>query len=80
MKKDNEEQYKLIGKYIETQRLKANLTQKQLAELAGTKQSNISKIEQGKMYLDFIMALELCKAMNISYVEFMKDVDKLLDN
>jgi len=39
-------EYEIISKLIEI-RLKKNLTQKELAELLGTKQSGISRIENG---------------------------------
>lgn len=38
----------MIGEMIKAERLKANLTQEQLADLTGTKKSYISRIERGK--------------------------------
>ena len=42
----NEAEYKIIEEIIEARREK-NLTQKELAELVGTRQSNISRLESG---------------------------------
>jgi len=44
--KMNEAEYKIIEEII-TARKEKNLTQKDLAELIGTKQSNISRLESG---------------------------------
>jgi len=44
--KMNEAEYKVIEDIITT-RMERNLTQKDLAELVGTRQSNISRLESG---------------------------------
>ncbi len=44
--KNNEAEYEVIKDIIQARREK-NLTQKELAELVGTKQSNISRLESG---------------------------------
>jgi predicted transcriptional regulator len=44
--KNNEAEYKIIEEII-TARQARNLTQKDLAELVGTRQSNISRLESG---------------------------------
>ena len=44
--RNNEAEYKIIEEII-TARQERNLTQKELAELVGTKQSNISRLESG---------------------------------
>ena len=51
----NEAEYKIIEEIILARREK-NLTQKDLAELIGTKQSNISRLESGNYNpsLDFL--------------------------
>jgi predicted transcriptional regulator len=53
--KNNEAEYKIIEEII-TARQEKNLTQKDLAELVGTKQSNISRLESGNYNptLDFL--------------------------
>ena len=53
--KMNEAEYKIIEEIILARRQK-NLTQKDLAELIGTKQSNISRLESGNYNptLDFL--------------------------
>jgi DNA-binding XRE family transcriptional regulator len=44
--KNNEAEYRIIGEIIMARQEK-NLTQKDLAELIGTRQSNISRLESG---------------------------------
>ena len=44
--KNNEAEYEIIKDIIQARKEK-NLTQKELAELVGTKQSNISRLESG---------------------------------
>ena len=53
--KNNEAEYKIIEEIIMARKEK-NLTQKDLAELIGTKQSNISRLESGNYNpsLDFL--------------------------
>lgn len=52
----------LIGEAIKQTRLKQQLTQKQLGELVGVKESQISKIESGKS-LSFSTIVRVFKAM-----------------
>jgi predicted transcriptional regulator len=53
--KNNEAEYRIIEEIIMARQEK-NLTQKELAELVGTKQSNISRLESGNYNptLDFL--------------------------
>lgn len=52
----------LIGEAIRQTRLKQQLTQKQLGELVGVKEAQISKIESGKS-LSFSTIVKVFKAM-----------------
>lgn len=52
----------LIGEAIKQTRLKQQLTQKQLGELVGVKEAQISKIESGKS-LSFSTIVKVFKAM-----------------
>ena len=60
-----------LGEMLKEERTKANLTQEQLAEKAGTKKSYISRIESGKSDIQIstfyrIIELGLKKRLNIS--------------
>jgi DNA-binding XRE family transcriptional regulator len=60
---ENELEYKVIREFIKA-RLEKNLTQQQLADLVGTQQSNISRLESGNYNpsLDFLD--KLAKALD----------------
>ena len=64
--KMNEAEYKIIEEVI-TARKKMNLTQKDLAKLIGTKQSNISRFESGNYNpsLDFLNKIALAVGKKI---------------
>jgi predicted transcriptional regulator len=67
----NEAEYKIIEEIIMVRREK-NLTQKGLAELIGTRQSNISRLESGNYNptLDFLqkIALAMGKKLEVRIV------------
>ena len=53
-------------------RAKANLTQGQLAEKIGQTQSYVSKYESGEQRLDLIELEAVCKAAQISLIDFVR--------
>ena len=53
-------------------RLDSNLTQLQLAEKIGQRQSYVSKYENGEQRLDLIELEAVCKAVNISLIAFVE--------
>jgi len=67
----NEAEYKIIEEII-TARMEKKLTQKGLAELIGTKQSNISRLESGNYNptLDFLhkIALAMDKKLEVRII------------
>ena len=69
--KMNEAEYKIIEEII-TARREKNLTQKCLAELIGTKQSNISRLESGNynpsLYFLQKIALAMGKKLEVKIV------------
>ena len=69
--KKNEAEYKIIGEIIMARKEK-NLTQKDLAVLIGTKQSNISRFERGNYNptIDFLnkMAHAVGKQLEVRIV------------
>ena len=58
----NELEYKLIRDIIQT-RIDKNISQKELAELIGTKQSNISRLESGEYNPSIQFLKKVAKAM-----------------
>ena len=55
-----------FGKTIKEYRKMKGLTQEQLGEELHVSRSKISNIENGRRYLNFDDALEICKALDIS--------------
>ena len=58
----NEAEYKIIEEIIMARKEK-NLTQKGLAELIGTKQSNISRLESGNYNPSLDLLIKVAQAM-----------------
>ncbi len=50
---------------IQVLRKKKGLSQKQLAELVGTSQQQIQRIEVGKQVVNFYLAMRVCKALEV---------------
>ncbi len=62
----------ILGQSIKFMRKKNNLTQDQLAELAGIEQKQISKIESGRVHARLSTYLRIANAFSVS-------IDVLLD-
>ncbi len=56
-------------------RLKADLTQEQVATLLGRPQSFVSKYESGERRLDVVEFLEVCAAIGADAVKVLRQVD-----
>ena len=63
--------YKYFCEVIKLERETHKISQEELANKLGIKQSFISKTESGDRRLDVIELLEYCEAMNISLTEFV---------
>jgi DNA-binding XRE family transcriptional regulator len=59
---DNEAEYQLVREIIKA-RTDRNLSQEQLAELIGTKQTNISRLESGRYNPSMKMLRKVASAM-----------------
>ena len=58
-------------------RKKAGVSQVNLARQLGRPQSFVSKFESGEKTLDFFELKEVCEALGISMLEFVKKLEKL---
>jgi transcriptional regulator with XRE-family HTH domain len=56
-------------------RLKADLTQEQVATLLGRPQSFVSKYESGERRLDVVEFLEVCAAVGVDGVKVLRQVE-----
>ena len=65
--------HQIIGR-LRSKRESKNVTQVQLAEMLGVKQTFISKIETCDRRLDLIELRQICQVLNISFVDFVAEV------
>ena len=67
--------HQIIGRLL-SKRESKNVTQVQLAEMLGVKQTFISKIETCDRRLDLIELRQICQVLNISFVDFVAEVER----
>ncbi len=65
-----------LQKLLKTARLEAGLTQAELAQRLGVNQSFVSKYESGERRLDLIELRNICKALGIPLLSFVKRFDE----
>ncbi|MGG5599622.1 helix-turn-helix domain-containing protein [Myroides sp. C8-3] len=70
-----EKDYKALGSKIKKRRIELNIGQKELAEMTFPKidRSKISDLENGKEDFYFSTLLRICKALDISLIDLMKN-------
>ena len=57
-------------------RAEAGLTQSELASRLGTDQTFVSKYESGERRLDILELREVCRAIGIDFVNFVRKLDQ----
>lgn len=67
--------HKVIGR-LRSKREMGGVTQAQLAELLNVNQALVSKVETCERRLDIIELHQICKVLNISFVDFIAEVDR----
>jgi len=63
---------KLVGSNVRKARLKAGLTQEQLAEASGYSQQYLSGLEKGLRNPTVITVFELASALGVSHLELLR--------
>jgi transcriptional regulator with XRE-family HTH domain len=77
--RDTHNQHQIILQdLLRSIRKTANLSQNELAVRLGKPQSFVSKYESGERRLDMLEIMQICKAVNISLVEFSKQLEARL--
>ncbi len=64
---------------LKKKRIERNLTQIDLAEKLRKPQSFVSKYESGERRLDIIELFDICNAMNINIIIFIKELEEILN-
>ena len=77
MAKFRTERHTLLG-LLKEMRLEAGLRQIDLAEKLHVPQSMISKYEVGERRLDLLELRDICAALGVSLVEFVRELEKRL--
>lgn len=70
--------YKIFLRELRTARTRRGLTQVELARRLRETQSFISKCERGERRLDVVELRAFCSAMRVSFPEFVRRLDKIL--
>lgn len=71
-------EYQLLLERLRTVREEAGMTQVELAERLGATQSFVSKCERGERRLDAIELRTWCRAIGLSFPQFVLEFDGLL--
>jgi len=72
------QEYQVFLRLLRETRLQKGLTQVQLAERLGETQSWVSKWERGEHRLDIIELWKVCRAMEVSFVQFAEMLESTL--
>lgn len=70
--------YQVLVEYLRKVRLKANLTQAELADRLGHDQSYVSKYERAERRLDVIELRAICRVLELPLVQFVQDFEREL--
>jgi transcriptional regulator with XRE-family HTH domain len=75
----NTRNYKTFLELLYQARVGSGLRQSDLADKLKVPQSFVSKIESGERRIDIIELIEICDAIGISLTDFIKALDKKLN-
>ena len=73
-------EYRKVINILRIIREEKGVTQEELALKLGVKQTIISKIETCERRLDIIELRKICKALNISLIDFVNNIETVLSN
>lgn len=69
--------YKQMIALLRAKRIENNITQEQLASNLGVNQGVVSKIETCERRIDVIELMNICRCINIDFIEFVTEINKL---
>jgi transcriptional regulator with XRE-family HTH domain len=70
--------YAVFLKVLRATRERAGLTQEDLAERIGEKQTFVSKCERGERRIDVVELRAFCRAFEVSLGQFVADMEKAI--
>jgi transcriptional regulator with XRE-family HTH domain len=62
-----------FGEFIKSRRLQLNLTQHEVASMAGTTQGFVSKVETGEQEPTVTLALKICDVLGLDINDFARN-------
>lgn len=74
------EDYRKCIELLRSKRIERGITQGQVAATLNLTQAAISKIEMCERRIDVIELRTICHTLNISFVDFINELDNTLDN
>lgn len=72
------DEYKAFLRLLRETRQNAGLTQTEVASTLGRPQSYMSKSEAGERQVNVVELVAICRAMDVSWMEFAAQLDGLL--
>lgn len=66
-------EYRAIGKRIKIERIKADLTQEKLAEMAGLSPTHMSNVETGSTRVSLTLMVSIANALGVTLDDLMCD-------
>lgn len=69
---ENSELLCAFGEWIREAREHKDLTQAEVGQIVGLHQTYYGKIELGKRVVDFVTAINICKALGLDISDFIK--------
>lgn len=73
-----EPEYRILIQCLKDYRTQSKMSQQELATHLGFSQSYVCKYEQCQKRLDFIEIRNICLALGVSLIEFVKDYEEKL--
>ena len=66
-----------LGNRLREKRLELGYSQEELAEVIGIHRTYIGTIERGEKTVTITTLNKICKALNVTMSEFLKNIDKI---
>lgn len=79
MKSIHNKAYQQLLDLLRSKRIERGITQERLASLIGVRQGIVSKIETHERRLDIIELRTICKAIGISFTDFVRELDEIIN-
>lgn len=73
-------EYQVFLRHLRDARRQAGLTQVEVGKRLGVAQAIISKCERGERRLDVIELRAYCRALGVSHLDFLAELEKIFDS